>query len=161
VGDIVDRAGAWSRDGRLEYARDVLDMNAVEHSPRFDDAPRGPRLELVERAPPWSIDAGQTKHLNAVACLLAEGQPPALGHDPRPRSLIVGMRLCRLVDHSALMIAVNAYSRQVTDPVERRETGDLIAVVAEYRISFRAWWNGMEEVCGAGERRHKLGIVSL
>src|SRR5262249_15119469 len=70
VGDIVDGAGARTRDRGLEHRGDVLDMDAVEDLARLHDAARGPGADFVEGAAAGSVDAGEPEDLHRNARLL-------------------------------------------------------------------------------------------
>jgi hypothetical protein len=147
VGDVVDVLRTAPVDAGENRRRDVVDVDAVEHLPRLDDAMRGAFTQPVDGAAPWPIDTGEAEHLRARATLSTERQPILLGVDAPPAAGGGRVRRHRLVDPGAPAVAVDAHRRQVADPTQRWRLGEVVRVVAQHRIAVRIRRRRDEHVC--------------
>ena len=127
---------AFRGDRRYKRSGDVVDVDAVEHLPRLDDAVRLALGEIDERVPSRAVDAGDAKCRQRHAALGGELRPRPLGREALGRTPAGRVRRRRLAHPRAAVVAVDADGRQVADPLQVRRGEDRLAMMREHRIGF-------------------------
>ena len=154
VGDVEEAGRLGMRNAGQHGPGDVVDMDAIEHLPRLDDAPRLARAQT----PRWRCDPGRRCRRGgrpgpALAARLPSRAKPAPPRRASGRARCTGRRR-RLVDPGALMIAIDADGREVADPAQTRRAPDVAAHAIAARGSPSASGRGRDEKMRcAGERR--------
>ena len=164
VADVVDAVHGVLVDGRRQHAGDVVDVDAVEHLARLDDAPRRAGPQVVDHAAAGPVDAGQAEHLDAPAGLVGRNRarrarPAGAAGCARRRA---GRRLVSST-HCALPVAVHADRRQVADPGEVGQRREIVAEMAQHDVAFEVGRNADQHVRGALQQRPHLGrgVIAL
>ena len=120
VGDVVDlrarRVRRWPRAARLG---DVVDVDAVEHLARLDDALRRALAQAVDGAAARPVDAGEAEDLRALAAAVRRARatppPPRRAGGRARRRARVGVVSST---QAPPLVAVDADGRQVADPAQ-------------------------------------------
>src|SRR5262245_807848 len=97
-------------DCRRKRTGDIVDVDAIEDLPRFDDAARRAAPQVVKHAPLRPIDTSQAEDFDARPTLLSAGQPGGFGLEPAQAALRAGARRARFVDPRPLPIAINPHA---------------------------------------------------
>ena len=108
------------------------------------------RLSMTLR--PGPVDAGQPEYLDAPARLVAESEPGPLGLHAAQAALGRRTGRARLVDPLPLAVAVDADRRQVADPGEVRESGEVVAEMPQHHVALEVRRDADEQVRGAGQQ---------
>src|SRR5690349_2251620 len=103
-----------------ERAGDILDMDAVEHLAGLHQPPRSAFGEVDEGIAARAVDAGEPEHGDRHAALAAVLDPGLLGREAQLRAAGRRTGFARLVDPGALVVAIDADGREISDPSERR-----------------------------------------
>src|SRR6185295_7760186 len=106
--DFVYPAGAHA--GAYRFG-DIIDMDAVEHLSRLDDAMRGALAQPVDGATAWAVYSRETKDTRADPQAIAQRKPLRFGRDAPAPPRRCGLRRRRLVDPGALAVAVDPDGR--------------------------------------------------
>ncbi len=123
VGDVEDAAGLGLRQVQ-QRAGDVVDMDAVEHLARLDDALGAAVGEVAECVAAGPVDARQAQHRRPGSIRLRRASShasSAVEAHARARRDRPGWR--GLVDPCAAMVAIDADGREVADPAQLRHGG--------------------------------------
>jgi hypothetical protein len=78
VGDIVDLLRPVAGNGRAQYRRNIINVDAIKNLACFDDTPCRSLLQTVYGAAAWPIDSSKPENLNAPVCVSPERAPGLL-----------------------------------------------------------------------------------
>src|SRR5690606_18394417 len=90
------------------YTPDIVDMNAVEHLPGLDDAPRRSLTQLIETRPARSVDARKPQDQQWYSALGRKVAPLLLDFDAVRTAFVDRPCRRRLVDPLPAEIAIDA-----------------------------------------------------
>ena len=135
VGDVVDAAGARSRQRRLDHGGDIGDMDAVEDLAGLDDASRRSRRQLRKLVAAGTVDSGQPENLHGDRVRRTEAEPVLLRRHPVLRALPAGAEWRRFIDPAAGMIAIDADGGEIADPAQVRRGSDPVGKGREHGIA--------------------------
>src|SRR6185312_8593522 len=138
VGDVVRRVPAVSGGCGKQDVGNVLDMDAVEHLARLDDAAAGSFAQVVDGATPGTIDAAEAENLHILSGALAEIQPLAFGFGPAYGALGGRVWCGFLIDPGAAHVAINADGREVADPAQVACLGEVVCKTEESGVALVA-----------------------
>jgi len=109
---IVDAPGMGPCHRRLDHACDVIDMDARKHLPWFGDPPGGSGREIDECVAPGPVDSREAEHVDRQR----QPQPRRFGHHTARTALAGRLERARLVDPTAVAVAVHSGGREIPRP---------------------------------------------
>lgn len=120
----VPRAAARVMNRSHDRARDVVDVDAVEHLSRLDDAPRRSSAQRHQRVTAGAIDTRKPQDRGVATGRVG---PCLFRRDPHARPVEVRLRRRALVDPAAGVITIYADRGQIDDlavAARRQQAGE-------------------------------------
>ena len=157
--DVPEPALEVRGDQRAEHARDVGDVNAVEHLAWLDDAPRPPFLQLDERIAAGAVDAGEPQHVDRDLSLAPQREPPRFGRQSRQGARRFGDCRRSLVDPVAVRPAIDADRREIEDAAKPWRGADIGLEGVQRRLGGFCRRDRDEQDIALRERLPQVGVL--
>src|SRR5208282_2212757 len=141
VAHVVDRTGIWPRRRSAECRNDIVDVNARKDMARLGDPPCRTRAHRVDGTTAGPVDARKTENMHRQIVHLAECQPAGFCLHALARAGTRRRQRRTLIDFAAIPIAVDPGGREVADPLDSLECGDVAAMAIEYCIPLAVGWH--------------------
>src|SRR5689334_8655065 len=113
--------------------------------------PRRARAQRIEWAAAGAANAGETKDVHRNSAVEPETLPGGFGGDA-PRAALAGRLQCRgFVDPPAAAVPVDAGGREIAEPGEVWDRGDVVAMAVEDRVAHFVRGHGHQDMRDVGE----------
>jgi hypothetical protein len=135
----------------------VDNVNAVEHLPRLDNSYCSALAKFDQRVSTGPINSRKPKNGNRLPDAGAERAPRGLGVKARTAAPRQRLRLRRLVDLGACVVAIDANCGKVDDRLQPRAARERVGKYFEHRISCGRGWDGDKDPVGVAKRANCVG----
>src|SRR5690348_7037394 len=136
-------------------------MDASEDLAGLVDALRPAGSQGIEGRTPRAIDSRETKDVDRQLMLSPQVDPPGFGGKPALSAFARRPRLVRLADPGPGAVAIDPRGREIADPLQAAQLGDVAPVHSEHRVAQLVRGNRAQDMSAAGQRRCETGERAL
>src|SRR5205823_8595265 len=137
------------------------DINSREYLARLVDPFRRSGAQRIERAAARAVNAGEAKDVHGHAATMPQIEPARLGGNPPTATLPARGQLGSLVDPAADPIAIHTRRREVAQPTQALDLGDVLAMHRQRGVAGGIGRNGHEKMRDSVQRFRRQRVVAV